>query len=99
MAKKLARGARSQAVREYLAQNPTAKVKDVVDALAKTGISVSDGLVNVLKYKKARKRRVIRNASTHGVGVKQLIAVKKLIDELGGMDQMRFAMTALEQLQ
>lgn len=99
MAKKLPRGARSQAVREFVAQNPNATVKEVVDGLAKTGMNVSEGLVNVLKYKKARKKRVIKHASSHGVDIKQLIAVKKLIDELGGMEQMRFAMTALEQLQ
>ena len=99
MGKKVARGARSAAVREFVAKNPTATVKEVVEGIAKTGLNVSEGLVNVLKYKKARKKRVIKNASTHGVDIKQLIAVKKLIDELGGMDQMRFAMTALEQLQ
>jgi hypothetical protein len=99
MTKKLPRGARSQAVRDFVAKNPTATVKEVVDGVAKTGIKVSVGLVNVLKYKKARKKRVIKDASSHGIDIKQLIAVKKLIDELGGMEQMRFAMMALEQLQ
>ena len=99
MAKKPARGARSQAVRDYLQKNPKATVKEVVEGVAKSGMKVSEGLVNVLKYKKARKRRVIQRASTNGVDIKQLIAVKKLIDELGGMEQMRFAMQALEQLQ
>ena len=98
MAKKLPRGARSQAVRDYLAKNPEAPVKQVVEALGKEGMSVSEGLVNVLKYKKARKKRVLKNASSHGDSVKQLIAVKKLADELGGLDQMKSAMNALEQL-
>ncbi len=62
-------------------------------------MKVSEGLVNVLKYKKARKKRVVKKASTQGVDIKQLIAVRKLIDEVGGMEQMRFAMQALEQLQ
>lgn len=53
----------------------------------------------MLKYKKARKRRAIQKVSTRGVDIRQLIAVKKLIDELGGMEQMRFAMQALEHLQ
>lgn len=99
MAKKPERGARSQSVRDYLHKNPQATVKEVVEALAKDGMKVSVGLVNVLKYKKARKRRVLHKASKQGVDIKQLIAVKKLIDELGGMEQMRFAMQALEQLQ
>lgn len=99
MATKPARGARSQAVRDYVKKNPKATVKEVVEGLAKEGMKVSVGLVNVLKYKKARKTRVIKNASTHGVDIKQLIAVKKLIEEVGGMEQMRFAMQALEQLQ
>lgn len=98
MAKKPARGERSHAVRDYLQENPTANAKEVVEALAKAGMSVSEGLVNVIKYKKARKKRIIKKASSKGVDLKQLIALKKLADDMGGMDQLKSAMDALEQL-
>ena len=42
---------RSQAIRDYYKANPTAKAKEVVDALAKKGITVSVGLVNIVKSK------------------------------------------------
>lgn len=99
MPKKLPRGARTLAVREYLKKNPTAKVKDVVAELAKTGMTVSEGLVNVVKYKKAKRKKVVERASSEGVDIKQLIAVKKLADQIGGLARMRSALSALEQLQ
>lgn len=46
------RGARSKAVRDYLAQNPKASPKEVVANLAAQGIEVSLGLVSVIKYSK-----------------------------------------------
>ncbi len=42
---------RSQAIRDYYKTNPKAKAKEVVDALAKKGITVSVGLVNIVKSK------------------------------------------------
>lgn len=98
MAKKQVRGERSQAVRDHLQENPDQSPNQVVEALAKKGITVSTGLVSVIKYKKARKSRVIKKAKTKGVDLKQLIALKKLADEMGGMDQLKSAMDALEQL-
>ena len=42
---------RSQAIRDYFTANPKAKTQEVVDALAKHGITVSVGLVNTVKSK------------------------------------------------
>lgn len=52
MAKKGAKrdGSKSQAIRDYLKANPGANSKTVKDDLAKTGLSVSEGLVNKVKY-------------------------------------------------
>tara|TARA_R110002072_G_scaffold927_1_gene7374 strand:- start:23665 stop:24252 length:588 start_codon:yes stop_codon:yes gene_type:complete len=45
-------GSKSQAIQNYLNANPGANSKDVKDALAKDGLSVSEGLVNKVKYSK-----------------------------------------------
>lgn len=102
MAKKLVRGARSQAVRDYLAKNPTANVKTVVEELAKEGIKVSGALVGAIKYtkgKKAKRKRIKAAAVSEGLDLNQLIAVKRLVNELGGIERVKHALTALEKLQ
>lgn len=45
-----ARGVRSQAIRDYLAKNPSASPRQVAEDLRKTGVVVSEGLVNNIKY-------------------------------------------------
>lgn len=105
---RMKRGARTQAVRDYLSENPQASPKAVVEGLQQKGIKVKVTLVNSIKYKKpaeVRKRRslVVRSAARKGsgatVGFEQLIEVKKLVDALGGADQVRQALDALAQLQ
>ena len=101
MAKKPARGARSQAVRDYLKSNPSANVKTVVEELAKGGMKVSAALVGAIKYakaKKKRRRRVAAAAASEGLDIQKLIAVKKLVNDLGGVEEVRKALTALEKL-
>lgn len=53
MAKKAApeRGAMSSAIREYLAENPNTRNKDVVAALAEKGLTVSPNMVSIIKAK------------------------------------------------
>ena len=102
------RGARTQAVREYLAENPQASPKAVVEGLKAKGVKVKVTLVNSIKYKKPAKagrrrapalRVAARKARSAGVTIEQLIEVKRLADSLGGADQVRQALEALTQLQ
>lgn len=51
----LERGARSRAIREYLAQNPAATAKDIIPALREQGIEVNEGLISNIKYGKKGK--------------------------------------------
>lgn len=44
------RGAKTRAARDYLKANPKTSSKDVVAALAATGMVVSEALVNNIKY-------------------------------------------------
>ena len=66
MAKKGAKrdGSKSVAIQKYLDANPGANAKVVKAALAKEGLSVSEGLVNKVKYSKpAGKKRPGRKAT------------------------------------
>jgi hypothetical protein len=102
------RGAKSQAVRDYLSENPTASPKEVVEGLKAKGVKVKVTLVNSIKYKKPSKagrrrtpsvRMAARRSSRSGVTVEQLLEVKRLADSLGGPEQVRQVLETLEQLQ
>jgi uncharacterized protein YaiL (DUF2058 family) len=104
MAKKALFGSRSQAIREFLAANPSAGVKTVVMALAAQGIVVKPGLVAAVKYKKPAKmsRRVAKaSPAANGevsVSVDALIAAKKLVQAVGGFERARSLVATLERL-
>jgi len=112
MAKKLnvatpARGAKGQAVRRYLKQNPDAPVKAVVEALKAQGLQVSVPLVGSIKYgKKTQMKISTSNAAptaiaTNNLGAlstNDLLEAKALSDKLGGLTQMRRALDVLEKL-
>jgi hypothetical protein len=101
------RGAKSQAVRDYLSENPQASPKEVVEGLKAKGVKIKVTLVNSIKYKKPSKaarrrapkvRMAARRSSRNGVTVEQLLEVKRLADSLGGSEHVRQALEALEQL-
>src|SRR5262249_39123822 len=97
---------KTQVIREYLAAHPTEGPAAVVMGLKAQGITVKPGLVSAIKYGKARgkrsrpsvrfaARRTTRNGS---VTVEQLLEVKRLADSIGGVEQVRSALEALERL-
>lgn len=104
MAKKAVRGARSQAIRDYLAANPKASPNDVVAGLKEKGVTVKAGLVSAIKYKKTAKgvkrklRKSGRKVSVGSVTVDALIIAKQLVDAAGGMEEAKKALETLEQL-
>ncbi len=53
---------KSQAIRDHFKLNPKAKTQEVVDALAKNGITVTVGLVNTVKSKH-NKRHAAKKAA------------------------------------
>ena len=88
--KKSPRGAKSQAVRDYLTANKDAGPSAVVAALKEQGLSVSIAMVSGIKAKmglsKKRRRRKVARATANGNGrlsVDDLLRAKKLIDEIG----------------
>jgi hypothetical protein len=105
---RMKRGAKSQAVRDYLSENPQASPKEVVEGLKAKGVNVKVTLVNSIKYKKPSKTgrrramsvRMAARRSSGGVAVtvEQLVEVKRLADSLGGAEHVRRALETLEQL-
>jgi|SRR5579872_962685 len=104
---RMKRGARTQLVRNYLAEHPDASPKMVVEGLKERGIKVKITLVNGIKYKTAKpgKRRraaavriAARKTHSFGSAFEQLIEVKRLADSLGGIENVRHALDMLEQL-
>ncbi len=89
----LERGARSKAVRDYLAKNRKASPKVVVSALKEQGIDVSPGLVMVIKYSKRGKRFASVESQASA-----LLLVKKMAEKIGGISKAHAALDILEQL-
>jgi len=105
---KMKRGAKTQAVRDYISENPDANPKAIVAGLKATkGIRIKLGLANSVKYSKRSKGRKGRTLAPHAaarktnsaaVTIDQLIEVKRFADSLGGLAAVRQAIEMLEQL-
>lgn len=93
---------RSQCIRDYIAQHPKATPKAIKQALLKQGVEVSDGLIGVVKYgkkpKKGASAQRVPQKANGSLSIADLLKVKKLADELGGLDQLRKALGMLEEL-
>jgi hypothetical protein len=108
---RMKRGAKTQAVREYITANPDANPKAIVDGLKAQGITIKIGLANSVKYSKRGKSRTFRRGRrpamqtaarrtfSTAMTVDQLVEVKRLADSLGGIGAIRQALEVLEQLQ
>ena len=91
------RGAKSAAIREYLAANPGAMPKEVVAALKNKGLKVSAQMVSVLKGKaKTGGRRQGRAAGN--LNVESLLQAKKFVEQLGGIAKAQEALAVLAKL-
>jgi hypothetical protein len=102
---------KSQAVRNYLADHPNATAKEIRPAIkAAHGLDVTPQMINTLKsnFRKQQGRRGRKagpkgqrgRARTNGAGitVDELLAVKKLAQDLGGIRRAQEALAALSRL-
>ncbi len=97
------RGRKSQAIRDYLSQNPGAMPKDIIAGLKAQGTKVSPALVSNVKYGgnmvKATKKAVGRKpASAAAITADDLMQAKELADQLGGVGKAKEALETLERL-
>ena len=60
---RLKRGAKTQAIRDYVAANPAQGPKDIVAGLKAKGMTVKPGLVSAVKYGKKNRKRSARRPS------------------------------------
>ncbi len=102
---------KSQAVRNYLADHPNATAKEIRPAVkAAYGLDITPQMINTLKSN-LRKQQGVRGrkmgpkgkkgrARTNGAGItmQELLAVKKVAQELGGIARAQEALAALARL-
>jgi len=100
------RGNLSEQIRSYLTQNPSAKPKEIREALAKQGFKAAPGLISNVKHRfekegsnsrRPAKSRTVGIPST--LTVESLLQVRELANSVGGLDQLRRAAKMLSQLQ
>lgn len=102
---------KSDHVRRYLSQHSSAKPKEIYEALTGEGVDVSMALINRIKYgpgsgrkgKRGGRRRRAAAAATATNGSNQLslanlLAAKKLVDQLGSIESAKQAVDALAKL-
>ena len=98
------RGAKTRAIKEYLAANPSASPKVVVDALAAQGIQVSVGLVSVTKYKKpkgaapAGAKRGRKPAAATAGSIEDVFDLIRCANKVGGVDAAIALLNKLSQM-
>ncbi len=104
-AKKQAGGTKSnganktQAVRDYLKAHKTAKNAEVVEALAKQGITVSSNYVSSIKATHIKRRRVVKKAvATGGIGIPEIKSALAFIKSIGSVAAARKALEVAQEI-
>ena len=90
---------KTQAVRDYLKANKKAKAQEVVDALAKQGITITVGYVRTIKAKSKRRRRAVKKVVENvvaegGVGVPEIKAAFAFLKAAGSVAVAKQALAA-----
>ena len=89
---------KSQAIRDYLKANRKATAQDVVDALAKKGMTVTVGLVTNAKSKSKKRRRAVKQVvaavAPTGIGIPEIKAAFAFLKATGSVAMARQALAA-----
>lgn len=97
---------KTQAVKDFLAENPDAATNDVVAAMKKQRITVGANYVSTIRSKGKGKKKVAakkkaaptKKAADDKISLSALKEAKKLAATLGGIEQAKEAISALAQL-
>jgi hypothetical protein len=102
---------KSQAVRDYLDEHPTAMPKEIAPAVKSAhGLDVSPQMISMIKSKlgkKGRPRRrkagaaaaaASRGANSSRFTIEDLVTAKKLAQQIGGIPRAQEALAALARL-
>lgn len=91
---------KSQLIRDYKEKHPAAKPAEIVEGLK--AHKVNYGLVaNVLhkaKHRTGKKHGRKASANGHAINLESLLAAKKLVEQLGGIEHAKSALSVLEKL-
>ena len=95
----------SKIIREYYADHPKDKPKAIAAALAEQGLDIKPGYVSTILTltrkkagKAARRERKAGSGAGSAGAVEKLIAAKKLVDQMGGIDKAQEALSALARI-
>ena len=98
-------GGKTAAVLEYRKNNPEAKPKDIAAQLNEAGVKVTPGYVSTILSTakrggkaKAKRGRPARKLNGAGVSIENLLAVKKLVETIGSVDEAKNAVAQYSQL-
>ena len=103
---------KSEAIRAFSKSNPKAGPKEIAETLSKKGIKVSAAFVSTVRSTDKKKsgggkrsgrkarggRRSGRKAGSVSVDISVLKSAKKLVDDVGGIEQAKAALAQLAQL-
>ena len=90
---------KSQAVREYLKANRKAKNQEVVDALAKKGITITANYVGNIKATHNKRQRAARKiVATGGVGIPEVKAALAFIKVVGSVEAAKQALAVAQEI-
>ena len=89
---------KTQAVKEYLKANRKAKNQEVVDALAKKGITISANYVGNIKATHNKRRRAMRKVvAKGGVGIPEVKAALTFLKVTGSVAAATQALTVAQE--
>ncbi len=90
---------KSLAIREYFKTNPKAKAQEVVDALAKHGITTTTNYVNNLKTSHNKRHRVVKKAVAKGdIGIPEIKAGLAFIRLTGSVAAAKRALEVAQEI-
>ena len=90
---------KSKAILDYLKTNKKAKNQEVVDGLAKQGITTTANYVSNLKHTHNTRRRAVRTAvAKGGVGIPEVKAALAFIKSIGGVSAAKKALEVAQEI-
>jgi arginine repressor len=88
-----------QAARDYLKTNKKARNSEVVEALAKQGITITSNYVGNIKSTHNKRRRAKRTVvAKAGIGIPEVKAALAFIKEIGGITAAKKALEVAEEI-
>jgi hypothetical protein len=90
---------KTQAVREYLKANHKARNQEVVDALAKKGITISANYVGNIKATHNKRQRAVRKVvAKGGVGIPEVKAALAFLKITGSLAAAKQALAVAQEI-